>query len=113
MKIRLLFLATVLLPFGLAAQDPISVNDPVLERLDALSQLPWLKNDPFTTDVGKLNTHNFAPDVVPTYSPEVFQQRMLELDERTPFKLTYNKQVQAYIDMYAERKRDQLSLIHI
>ncbi|HQV38530.1 MAG TPA: LysM peptidoglycan-binding domain-containing protein [Flavobacteriales bacterium] len=107
MKIRLLFLATVLLPFGLAAQDPISVNDPVLERLDALSQLPWLKNDPFTTDVGKLNTHNFAPDVVPTYSPEVFQQRMLELDERTPFKLTYNKQVQAYIDMYAERKRDQ------
>ncbi|MBK6410241.1 MAG: lytic transglycosylase domain-containing protein [Flavobacteriales bacterium] len=107
MKICLLFLATVLLPFGLAAQDPIAVNDPVLERLDALSQLPWLKNDPFTTDVGELNTHNFAPGVVPTYSPEVYQQRLLELDERTPFKLTYNKQVQAYVDMYAERKREQ------
>lgn len=107
MKIRQLFLATVLLPFGLAAQDPIVVNDPVLERLDALSQLPWLKNDPFTTDVDKLNTHNFEPGVVPKYSPVVYQQRMLELDERTPFKLTYNAQVQSYIDMYAERKREQ------
>lgn len=107
MKIRQLFLATVLLPFGLAAQDSIAVNDAVLERLDALSQLPWLRNDPFSTDVEKLNTHNFAPGEVPKYSPEVYQQRLLALDERTPFKLTYNKQVQAYIDMYAERKREQ------
>ena len=107
MKIRHLLLATVLLPFGLSAQDPIAANDPVLERLDALSQLPWLKNDPFTTDVAELNTHNFAPGEVPKYSPEVYQQRLLELDERTPFKLTYNKQVQAYIDMYGERKREQ------
>ena len=107
MNIRHLFLAALLLPFGLDAQDSILANDPVLERLDVLSQLPWLKNDPFTTDVDKLNTHHFAPGVVPTYSPEVYQQRLLALDERSPFKLTYNAPVQAYIDMYAERKRDQ------
>lgn len=107
MKIRQFILASVLLPFGLSAQEPIEANDPVLEHLDALSQLPWLKNDPFTTDVAELNTHNFAPNEVPKYSSEVYQQRLLELDERTPFKLTYNTQVQAYIDMYSERKREQ------
>jgi membrane-bound lytic murein transglycosylase D len=57
--------------------------------------------------VSKLNVHCFTPDEVPTYAPEVYRQRLLELDERTPFKLTYNDQVQAYIDMYAVRKRDQ------
>jgi membrane-bound lytic murein transglycosylase D len=107
MSLRLYLLAALLLPYGLSAQDSIPSTDPVLERIDDLSRLPWLRNDPFTTDVAKLNVHCFAPDEVPTYSPEVYHQRLLALDERTPFKLTYNDQVQAYIDMYAVRKRDQ------
>ncbi|MEO8734094.1 MAG: transglycosylase SLT domain-containing protein, partial [Flavobacteriales bacterium] len=117
MTLRPYLLFALLLPYGLFAQDPtastgtapdsISSTDPVLERINDLSRLPWLRNDAFTTDVGTLNTHGFSPDEVPTYSPEVYHQRLLALDERTPFKLTYNTQVQAYIDMYAVRKRDQ------
>jgi len=107
MSLRPYLLSALLLPYGLFAQDSIPSTDPVLERIDDLSRLPWLRNDPFTTDVAKLNTHGFAPDEVPTYSPEVYHQRLLALDEQTPFKLTYNDQVQAYIDMYAVRKREQ------
>jgi hypothetical protein len=71
MSLRPYLLAALLLPYGLSAQDSIPSTDPVLERIDDLSRLPWLRNDPFTTDVAKLNVHCFAPDEVPTYSPEV------------------------------------------
>lgn len=99
------------LALGLFAQEGpapvVPANDPVLEQLDELSLLPWLKNDPFSTDAGALNVHGFAPTDTPSYTPEVYRQRLAVLDERTPFKLTYNEQVQAYIDLYAKRKREQ------
>lgn len=107
MPIRLLTIALVIVPCALRAQDSIAPGDPVLERIDELSRLPWLKHDPFTTDVAKLNTHGFAPDAVPSYPPAEYRQRLLALDQLTPFKLTYNDQVQAYIDLYAVRKREQ------
>lgn len=95
------------LPILSVAQDPIPADDAVLERLDALSTLPWLKNDPFTTDRDMLNVHHFAVTDTPSYSPDVVRQRLAVLDERTPFKLTYNVPVQSYIDLYANRRREQ------
>ena len=92
---------------ALLAQNSVPADDPVLENLDKLSILPWLKNDAFSTDVSALNVHHFAADAVPTYSPEVYQQRLLELDEKSPFKLTYNEPVQAYINLYAQNRREQ------
>lgn len=109
----LLLLPALALSLGLLAQDGptpvVPANDPVLEQLDELSLLPWLKNDPFSTDAGALNVHGFAPTDTPSYTPAVYRQRLGVLDERTPFKLTYNDQVQAYIDLYARRKREQTS----
>ena len=89
------------------AQDVIPSNDEVLARINDLSNLPWLKNDPFTTDVSALNVHHFAVTDTPSYAPDVVRHRLGLLDERTPFKLTYNDQVQGYIDMYTRRKREQ------
>lgn len=109
MNIRHLLTALLLVPGGLAAQDSIPSNDPVLERINDLSRLPWLLHDPFTTNVEELNTHNFAPGVVPTWPDEVYKERLLELDELSPFKLTYNGPVRSYIDMYAQRKQEQTS----
>ncbi len=107
----LLCFGAAALSLGLLAQDgptpTVPPNDPVLEQLDELSLLPWLKNDPFITDAGRLNVHGFAPTDTPSYAPEVYRQRLALLDERTPFKLTYNEPVQSYIDLYAKRKREQ------
>lgn len=107
MSIRSVLALFVFAPGLLLAQDTIALNDPVLERINDLSRLPWLKHDPFTTDVAQLNTHGFAPGEVPSYPPEVYRKRLLKLDELSPFKLTYNDRVQAYINLYAERKREQ------
>lgn len=97
----------IALPLWACAQEPVPADDAVLERLNALSQLPWLKNDPFVTDADKLNIHHFAAVDTPSYSPEVYRQRLSVLDERTPFKLTYNEPVQSYLDLYTKRKREQ------
>ena len=102
-----LLLLSLLLCTGAMAQEPIPADDRVLEQLDRLSMLPWLKNDPFVTDAEALNVHGFAPDHIPTYSADTYRQRLGVLDELTPFKLTYNQQVQGYIDLYAQRKREQ------
>lgn len=90
-----------------AAAQGVSADDEVVARINELSNLPWLKNDPFTTDPNALNIHGFAPSDTPSYSPDVVRQRLALLDERTPFKLTYNEPVQGYIDMYTKRKREQ------
>ena len=101
-------LALTMGPAGqIIAQNTIPSDDEVLARINELSNLPWLKNDPFTTDVKALNVHDFAPTDTPSYSPDVVRQRLALLDERTPFKLTYNEPVQGYIDMYTRRKREQ------
>ncbi|MCB0774302.1 MAG: lytic transglycosylase domain-containing protein, partial [Flavobacteriales bacterium] len=109
MNFRVLFLALLVSPVGLVAQDSVRMDDPVLERINELSRLPWLKNDPFTTDVAALNVHGFAPGQVPTYPDPVYSERLMALDERTPFKLTYNQPVRSYIDMYTQRKQEQTS----
>lgn len=109
MKIRPLLLAVLLAPCALAAQDTIPANDPVLERINDLSRLPWLLHDPFTTTVEELNVHGFAPGEVPAWPVETYRERLLALDELSPFKLTYNEPVRAYIDMYAQRKQEQTS----
>lgn len=109
MHIRNLLSLLLLLPFGLAAQDSLSWNDPVLERINELSRLSWLKNDPFTTNVEELNVHHFAPGEIPAWPDSVYRERLHELDELSPFKLTYNTPVRAYIDMYAQRKQEQTS----
>lgn len=87
----------------------VPADDPVLQRLEDLAHLPWLRNDPFTADTAALNVHGFAPDAVPTYPPVEMRRRLTVLDHRTPFALTYNSVVQSYIDLYALRKRDQTS----
>lgn len=107
------FLWMMALPLRLLAQGDqlptIQPDDPVLARLDDLSQVHWLKNDPFTADTALLNSHGFAPAEVPTWDERTYRQRLAVLDERTPFVFTYNQPVQAYIDLYAVKKREQTS----
>ncbi|HRH37759.1 MAG TPA: LysM peptidoglycan-binding domain-containing protein, partial [Flavobacteriales bacterium] len=63
----------------------------------------------FTTDTAAHNKHGFAADQVPAWSESDVQHRLAVLDARTPFDLVYNKPVQAYIDLYAVRKREMTS----
>jgi membrane-bound lytic murein transglycosylase D len=94
----------------LAAQDdqPVRLlpDDPVVERLDDLALVHWIKHSRFTTDTAHHNRHGFAADDVPTWPEETMRHRLAVLNGTTPFDLTYNRVVQAYIDLYVVRKRE-------
>ena len=85
----------------------IAPDDPVMEQLDRLAMLPWMKNDPFTTDEALLNVHGFAATDTPRYSDDAYRNRIAVLDARTPFSLSYRPVVKSYIELYAVRKREQ------
>ncbi len=112
LNIRCLLFALAV-PFTLHAQEEQKVvipnDDPVLARLDDLSLLPWIKNSAFTADTAELNVHNYPPGFIPAWTDKVYEQRMNALDVRTPFDLTYNRIVQAYVDLYAIKKREMTS----
>lgn len=48
----------------------------------------------------------FAEDSVPVYPADVYKQRLAALDAHTPFNLTYNNTVEAFIHLYASKKRE-------
>ncbi len=45
------------------------------------------------------------------YPKWLYQSRFKELDDKTPIKLEYNDQVQAYINVYVKKRREHLSRI--
>ncbi|MCB9168791.1 MAG: LysM peptidoglycan-binding domain-containing protein [Flavobacteriales bacterium] len=100
------------LPLGLSAQkDEVTIpaDDPVLRQLDDLLLTTWVRHDRFTTDTARLNVNGFPPAEVPTYPARIYEQRLALLDQRTPLDLTFNPAVQAYIELYAVKKREQTS----
>ena len=52
------------------------------------------------------SSHNGAE-----YPEWLYETRFKELDNKTPIKLEYNSQVQAYIDVYVKKRREHLSRI--
>ncbi|MBL7980791.1 MAG: LysM peptidoglycan-binding domain-containing protein [Flavobacteriales bacterium] len=84
----------------------LTADDPVVQRLDDLAQLPWIKHSTFTTDTAHHNVHGYPAEHIPAWSATAVSERLRVLDDRTPFDLTYNAPVQAYIDLYTIRKRE-------
>lgn len=114
MRILLLLPCFAIAPVMLLAQPEstavrLSADDPVMARLDDLAALPWIQRSSFTTDTAAHNVHGFAPEQVPSWSTSEVQHRLAVLDDRTPFSLVYNAPVQAYVDLYAVRKREMTS----
>ncbi len=60
---------------------------------------------------GVLMSQNQAPTNYPHYPEWMYQKRLDDLDQKTPVKLDYNSQVQAYIDVYTVKRREHLANI--
>lgn len=124
-QILLVFAVIVCLTCHLGAQDEngailfppetdtvvILPDDPILEALDNLVKLSYFEKSNFIIDTSKLNIYNFAPDSVPWYNDKVFSERLAKLDAQTPFNLSYNEKVKAFINLYAVRKKELTSRI--
>ena len=103
-----LLMATMFLFSAVFAQEPVTQQtvepvayDPIAATLDSLVTQNYIQRLNFAT--GGTQQNNFQPYEVPTYSEEVYAQRISKI--QSPMQLVYNQQVKEYIDMYALRKR--------
>jgi membrane-bound lytic murein transglycosylase D len=84
----------------------IASDDPILMAMDQSwvnVGKEWLA---FSADTVALNIHGFPPDSIPDYADSTYAKRIAALNEATPMELDYNIYVQAYINVYAKRRRD-------
>ncbi|MFH1319913.1 MAG: transglycosylase SLT domain-containing protein [Bacteroidota bacterium] len=84
-------------------------DDPFVAKLESLLTLKYFENSCFITDTSVLNVYNFAPDSVPVYDSSVYESRLAYLNEQTPFSLIYNEVIKRFIELYAVKRREQVS----
>lgn len=92
--------------------DIVFEDDPFMARLDSLLVLNF-----FTTPEDRqMATEEFAFDVADSTLPiridlhdTIYEERIRQLNMATPMNLTYNPTVRAFIDLYANKRREQLS----
>jgi membrane-bound lytic murein transglycosylase D len=79
----------------------------ILQQLDSLAALKIFDKYHFEKDTAVLNVYRFKPEERPIYSDSVYALRIGVLNSQTPIDLEYNQHVKGYINMYANRGRNQ------
>ena len=133
MKRTKLLLILILFPFvQLFAQAPVAQNEDtlkledqhihdlnsgkavveestVMEMLDLVSSLTTTREIYMEIDKNAWNKYGFGEDEVPVYDDSVFMQRIQALAYETTIPLTFNTHVRSFIELYANRRRQQSS----
>lgn len=87
----------------------ILADDPVLVAMDDMMASNFFNFYCFSADTALLNVHCFDKGVVPPMNMEEVASKMAFLDKQTPFNLVLNSEVEGFIKLYAERKRELTS----
>ncbi|MFA4851183.1 MAG: LysM peptidoglycan-binding domain-containing protein [Bacteroidales bacterium] len=86
-------------------------DNPIVAALDSLSVLKCFQKSNFATDVKNLNKYKYAVGDVPAFGDSVYNIRIAKLNAKSPFGLVYNEDVEAFINLYAVKKRQMTSRI--
>ncbi len=81
----------------------------VMEMLDLVSTISMSKDVYLDIDTAVWNKYHFGRDEVPYYHDSVYMQRIQTLAYETTIPLTFNNHVKSFIDLYANRRRQQSS----
>ena len=81
----------------------------VMEMLDLVSTLSTTKDIYLEIDRDVWNKYGFKEGEVPYYDDSVYMQRIQTLAYETSMPLTFNAHVKSFIDLYANRRRQQSS----
>jgi membrane-bound lytic murein transglycosylase D len=80
-------------------------DSPIVRALDSMTFVTMYQDQYFNFSQASVNDFNFGVDEVPTYPDSVYAARIAALNLQSPIELTYNKEVKAYIELYAVKKR--------
>jgi membrane-bound lytic murein transglycosylase D len=94
-----------------AIKVPYVNDDFYAFKIDSIHRHNIFKSNKYTSDIKKLNIHNFPLDSVPVWPESVIKKRIEELNKKTPIQLVHNDVVQAYINLYANRRRGLISRV--
>jgi membrane-bound lytic murein transglycosylase D len=88
------------------SENPVVIldDDPVVAMMDSLLILHQNLNYAFHPNYDEPG-YNFPMDSVPDFPDSVYIERIKCLDQETPFEMRYNETVQAFINLYAKRRR--------
>lgn len=89
----------------------LAESDPVIDALDSLATSVYYRKDPFEADSSYLKESGILKDSLPSYPDSLYAERLRSIDERTPLDLEYNSVVQAFIELYANKRRDLTSRV--
>lgn len=81
----------------------------VMEMLDMVSSYGMTKDVYLDIDKNAWNKYGFKEDDVPAYDDSVYMQRIQALASETTIPLTFNSHVKSFIELYANRRRQQSS----
>ena len=81
----------------------------VMEMLDMVSSYGMTKDVYLDIDKNAWNKYGFKEDDVPAYDDSVYMQRIQALASETMIPLTFNSHVKSFIELYANRRRQQSS----
>jgi len=81
----------------------------VMEMLDLVGNLSTFRDVYLDIDTIAWNKYGFGRDEVPTYEDSVYMKRIQTLAYETTIPLTFNNHVKSFINLYANRRRQQTS----
>jgi membrane-bound lytic murein transglycosylase D len=81
----------------------------VMEMLDLVSSISTFKDVYLDIDKDVWNKYGFREGEVPVYDDSVYMQRIQTLAYETTIPLTFNTHVKSFIELYANRRRQQSS----
>ncbi len=84
----------------------VRLNDiPLAAELDSNITCYYEDLLPILSDL-KSRDELVVTDSMPVFTSEVYQQRLEKMDQNTPFDLTYNQRVEAFIHLYVSKRRE-------
>lgn len=81
----------------------------VMEMLNMVSTISTFRDVYLDIDTAVWNKYGFRKDEVPVYDDSVYMRRIQTLAYETTIPLTYNSHVKSFIELYANRRRQQSS----
>lgn len=80
-------------------------DDPDIVAFDSMLVATYANHFCFTSDTLFLNVHNFPEDSIPKIDPSEMERRIAILNAESDFDLLWNDDVEKFIYLYAERRR--------
>ncbi|MFB6257200.1 MAG: transglycosylase SLT domain-containing protein [Flavobacteriales bacterium] len=84
-------------------------DHPLIDAMDSMATSIYYQRDSFRTDSSYLERMDMQGAELPSYPDSVYKSRVDSLDRRTPLEMKHNDVVQAFIELYANERRDLTS----